>query len=288
MNKNKKTQPKIVFFGTPERAVIALDGLFSEGIKPALIVTQPDRPQGRKMMITPPPAKIWAEKHDIPVIQPENLSDEFVKKMRNEGYDFFVVVAYGKILKQEILDIPKYGCINLHASLLPKLRGSSPVETAILTDERKTGVSVILMDSQIDHGPIILQEQVDIKDWPIAADDLAEIIIKKGSKLLVRALNGIVDGSIKPINQDHSQATFTKKIAKEDGLMDISAPGYKNILKFNAYKGWPGSFFFTEKDGKKIRVIITDAAFENGLFKIKKVIPEGKKEVTWEEFNRTI
>lgn len=281
------TQPNIAFFGTPDRAVIALDALKAAGMTPSLIVTQPDRPQGRKLVLTPPAAKVWAEREGIPVLQPENLDDSAFRETLEKGsFDFFVVVAYGKILKQEVLDIPRHGSLNLHASLLPRLRGSSPIETAIINDERKTGVTIIVMDKLMDHGPIILQEAVDLPRWPIPADELAAILVRRGGELLVRAIRGIMSGEIRPVEQDHLRATLARKISKEDGLIDLSADPYKNFLKYNAHLGWPGSYFFTEKNGKKIRVTITEATFEDGRFVIKKVIPEGKKEMAWELFNR--
>ncbi len=276
------TQPKIAFFGTPDRAVIALNAMKLSGIVPNLIITQPDRPQGRKLILTPPDVKIWAEKHGIPYLQPVDLSDPtFIKTLIDGKFDVFAVVAYGKILKSEILSIPKYGALNLHASLLPALRGSCPIETTILEDKATTGSTIILMDEKMDHGPILLQRKVTVETWPLPADNLARVLVDDGGTLLAEAIVGIVNGTITPREQDHSQATYTKKIVKEDGLIDLSADGYTNFLKYNAYKGWPGSFFFTEDNGKQNRIIITDAVFENGKFIIKKVIPEGKKEISW-------
>ncbi len=282
------TQPNIAFFGTPDRAVIALEALKRAGLKPSLIVTQPDRPQGRKLLLTPPPAKVWAEAQGIPVLQPIDPSEpSFMDSLKSRGFDLFVVVAYGKIMKKALLSIPKYGAINLHASLLPRLRGSSPIETALLQDERETGVTVILMDELMDHGPILMQERVAVPVWPLPADDLARILVDKGGELLALCIRGLISESLKPVEQDHSKATVTKKISKEDGLMDLAADPYKNFLKWNAYKGWPGSYFFTERDGKygkKMRVNITDAALENGAFVIKRVVPEGRKEMGWATF----
>ncbi|HVT74976.1 MAG TPA: methionyl-tRNA formyltransferase [Candidatus Paceibacterota bacterium] len=278
-------KPNIAFFGTPDRAVIALDALKRAGMMPSLVITQPDRPQGRKLILTPPPAKVWAEKEGVSVLQPENLADKTFKKTLVDGkFDFFVVVAYGKIIKQDILDMPRFGSINLHASLLPRLRGASPIETAILTDERPTGVTIILMDKFMDHGPILAQAEVATPHWPLPAEELARLLCERGGELLVESMKGIMTGSIKPIEQDHSKATLAKKIAKEDGLMDLSADAYKNFLKWNAYKTWPKSYMFV--GAEKTRVTITDAAFEEGRFVIKKVIPEGKKEMTWTEFER--
>ena len=280
-------QPNIAFFGTPDRAVIVLDELKKAGIFPSLVVTQPDRPVGRKLAITPPPAKLWAEKENVPVLQPEDLSaPDFITTLKKGNFDAFVVVAYGKILKNEILSIPKYGCLNLHASLLPLLRGSCPIETAILEDMRETGITIILMDEKMDHGPILAQKKILPPVWPLAADDLAALLVREGGILMANALRNFISGRIQPKKQDHSKATYTKKIVKEDGHIDLSHDPYKNFLKWNAYKGWPGTFFFEEKGGKRIRVNISDATFENGTFLIKKVIPESKKEMPWEEFKR--
>ncbi|MEN9622032.1 MAG: hypothetical protein RLZZ67_466 [Candidatus Parcubacteria bacterium] len=279
------SHPKFAFFGTPDRAVTALDALKSVGLVPALIITQPDRPQGRKLVMTPPPAKVWAQNEGVPCIQPDNLADSaFIKALTEGNFDIFAVVAYGKILKSEVLNIPKYGALNLHASLLPLLRGSSPIESAILNDMRETGSTIIKMDEKMDHGPILAQRKVALAEWPLPADDLARILVEDGGKLLAEAIIGTVNGAITPLEQDHSKTTLTKKIVKEDGHMDLTADPYTNWLKYNAYKGWPGSFFFVEKEGKQIRVNITNATFENGAFVINTVIPEGKKEVSYKSF----
>lgn len=283
------TKPHIAFFGTPDRAVMALDKMAEAGIVPALVVTQPDRPQGRKLVMTPPPVKSWAIARNVPVLQPENLADEaFLKTLRDGNFDAFVVVAYGKILKKAVLDIPRRGCLNLHASLLPRLRGSCPIETAILTDDRHTGATIMLMDELMDHGPVIAQKVADLPTWPLPADELARIIVADGGKLLAEVLPKWVDGTISAVEQNHAQATTTKKIKKEDGLIDLSADAYQNLLKFNAYKGWPSSFFFADVSGTKTRVIITDAAIENGAFVIRRAVLEGKKEMSWGEVSRLI
>jgi methionyl-tRNA formyltransferase len=283
-----KTSPNIAFFGTPDRAVIVLDALKAAGIFPSLIVTQPDRPQGRKLVMTPPPAKVWADKEKIKTLQPEDPQDkDFLKTLQDGDFDTFIVVAYGKILKKGLLNIPKRTAINLHASLLPRLRGSSPIETALLTDERNTGVSIIVMDELMDHGPILAQKAVDLVEWPLPADKLAQILVSEGAQLIIDILPDYLAGTVAAVEQDHSKATVAKKISKADGEIDLGADGYQNWLKFNAYLGWPTSYFFTEKDGKKTRVVITDAAYENGAFVIKKVIPEGKKEMPWSQFNHS-
>ena len=273
---------KIGFFGTPDYAVMTLDALNQASFDIAFVVTMPDRPQGRKMLLTPPPAKVWAEQHKVPVLQPEKLRDtSFTDSLKKFECDVFVVIAYGKIIPDEILNIPKAKSLNIHGSLLPKYRGSCPIETAILEDEKKTGVTIIRMDSEMDHGPVIAMKDVIVEPWPPRAEVLGNEIVKTGSELLVSILPDWISGKLPEIEQDHSKATFTKKIEKEDGLIDLNDDGYKNYLKIQAYHGWPSAFFFIEKDGKKIRVKITQAAFIDGKLLIEKVIPEGKSEMDY-------
>ncbi len=275
---NKKI--KIGFFGTPEYAVTTLEALNKAGFEISFIVTMPDRPQGRKMIMTPPPTKIWATEHSTKLYQPEKLRDtELVENLKKHNCDVFVVIAYGKIIPDEILNIPKHKSLNIHGSLLPKLRGSCPIETAILTDQKNTGVTIIRMDSEMDHGPIVAMKEVMVEPWPPTAEVLGREIVKVGSELLVSILPDWINGNLKEIEQDHSQATYTKKIEKEDGLIDLNDDPYKNYLKVQAYHGWPSAFFF--KDGKRIK--ITEASFKNGQLIIEKVIPEGKKEITYKE-----
>ncbi len=274
---------RIGFFGTPDYAVTTLETLRNAGFDIAFVVTMPDKPQGRKMTLTPPPAKVWADKNKIPVLQPESLKDaEFENKLKEYNCDIFVVIAYGKIIPENILNIPKFKSLNIHGSLLPKLRGSCPIETAILQDQRTTGVTIIRMDKEMDHGPIIAMKEVNFNPWPPRAEDLGKEIVKMGSELLVSIIPDWISGKIKEKEQDHSQATFTKKIEKEDGFIDLNDDPYKNYLKIQAYHGWPSAFFFLNKNDKKIRIKITQATFKNGKLIIEKVIPEGKTETTYE------
>ncbi|MEK7095188.1 MAG: methionyl-tRNA formyltransferase [Patescibacteria group bacterium] len=283
MNKEKI---KIGFFGTPEHAVKTLEKLRGAGFDIAFVVTQPDRPQGRKLVLTPPPAKVWAEENKVPVFQPEKLKDlEFQKKLVGYGCDVFVVIAYGKIIPESVLDIPKYKSLNIHGSLLPKYRGSCPIESAILSDDRKTGVTIIRMDKEMDHGPIVAKEEVIFEPWPPTTDGLREKIVEAGTNLLISILPNWVKGKIEEKEQDHSHATYTKMIEKEDGLIDLSDDPHKNYLKIQAYHGWPSAFFFAERDGKKIRVKITEASYHDGKLEIQKVIPEGKKETGYRDWS---
>ena len=276
-----------VFWGTPDVASETLEILKQAGFLPSLIVTAPDKPQGRKMLITPPPVKVWAEKNNIPYLQPEKLTPSafsaspLVRGMLDGGIELSIVVAYGKIMPEEILNIPKLGSINIHYSLLPKYRGASPVESAILNGEVETGVTIQKMEYKMDSGPILAMERVSI--FPDEkASDLRKRLIKIGGELLVKILPDLIEGKTKEVSQDESQATFCKKIKKEDGLVNLGAE-LPSVLynKFRAYATWPRTFFF--QDNK--RIIITDATLENNQFVIKKVLPEGKKEIDYKNFN---
>jgi len=274
MNQNNKI--KIGFFGTPEYSVTVLKILKESGFDISFIVTMPDKPKGRKMIITPPPAKVWAIENNVPVYQPDKLNDEnLIETLKKHNCDVFIVIAYGKIIPDSILNIPKYKSLNIHGSILPKLRGSSPIESAILNDEKNTGVTIIRMDSEMDHGPIVAMQAVNIGEWPPKAQFLGNEIVITGANLLVEILPKWIKGEIKEIEQDHSKASFTRKIKKEDGLIDLNGDPYENYLKIQAYHVWPNAYFI--KDGKRMK--ITQAKYTDGKLIIEKIIPEGKKEM---------
>ncbi len=284
--------PRIAFFGTPHIAVSVLDALKEVGMLPAVIITNPDAPQGRKMVLTPPPVKVWGEEQKVPVLQPLSLKtdDSVVPYLETLGVNLIVVAAYGKIIPKSILDIPKHGTLNVHPSLLPKLRGASPIRSAILEDMRETGVTIMLLDEELDHGPILAQEVVPIEkeSWPLRGQALDTLLASRGGKLLAQVIPKWINGDITPIPQDHSQATFCTKITKEMGEIDLTADPYHNLLKIRAFDGWPGTFFFTERNGARIRVKILDAELvSDGSLKITRIVPEGKNEMAYEDFIRT-
>lgn len=281
---NKK--PNFVFFGTPLPAVEILEHLEKSGFLPSLVVTNPDRPQGRKMISTPSPVKVWAEKRSIPVKTPEKLSREFEQDLHTKDWDIFIVVAYGKIIPKRILDIPKHGSLNVHYSFLPKYRGASPIESQILADDPHPGISIILLDEKMDHGPILATAPVPTKVWPTSATLLRKQSNEVAGKLLVDSLSLWLDGKLEPLPQNESEATYTKKFTKEDGLIDLSGEARKNYLKFLAFLEWPGTYFFSEQNGRRIRVIIKDAEFKDNSFIIKSVIPEGRKGMPYKDFLR--
>ncbi len=275
----------IAFFGSSGYSVITLETLKRAGIMPALIVTNPDKPQGRNLEVQPPPTKIWAKENGIEVAQPEKLNEhDFLKTLLKKSFDVFIVVAYGKIIPKEILEMPRHGTLNIHASLLPKYRGASPIESAIIADDKENGVTVMQIDEEMDHGPVIASKKVVMPDWPPTAQELGNALVEAGSKLLTEILPKWIDGKIEANEQDHSAATYTKKIEKSDGLINLADDQRKNFLKIQAYSKWPTAYFFVERKGIKIRVIIKKAIFANGRLEILKVIPEGKREMEYKTF----
>lgn len=269
---------KFVFFGTPDIAVTSLNELKSANLIPSIIVTSPDKPAGRGMKMQSSPVKEWAEENNIKILQPDKLDKQFITELKTEKYDAFVIVAYGKMIPQTIIDIPKHGTLNMHPSLLPKHRGPSPIESQILNLDEEVGATIMLIDKKMDHGPILTQTKVDLNEWPIKASSLTKTLGDSGAKLLAETLPKWVHGEIKATAQDDDQATYCHMIKKEDALIELSDDPHINYLKFLAYEHWPRVFFFTD-DNK--RTIITDASFENDKFVIKRVIPEGKKEVEY-------
>ncbi len=288
---SRNALPKFGFFGTPDIAVVVLKELENSGMLPSVIITNPDAPQGRKMLLTPSPVKVWATEHAIPLLQPQSLrTDKTVEEyMKQHTIELGIVVAYGKIIPDSLLSIPKYGMVNVHPSLLPHFRGPSPIRSAILKDERKTGVTIMLLDSDVDHGPLLAQEVVEIPqtNWPMRGRELDQLLATKGGELLSRTLPQYVSGNCIPQEQNHADATFCVKITKEMGELDVSANAYQNLLKIRAFDGWPGTFFYTERNGKRIRVKITDAELApDGSLQILRVIPEGKSEMDYSNFTR--
>src|SRR3989344_3516680 len=296
-NTNKmSSNPNFAFFGASEFAVKILDRLIENGYIPSLVVTAPDKTKGRKMIMTPPPIKIFAQKHNLKIIQSESLA---VKPplggLTAKWLDLFIVASYGKIIPKSILDIPKFGTLNVHPSLLPKFRGPSPIQSFILSGEEKTGVTIMVRDEQVDRGPILAQHNLEAK-LPSALGSLAskllnakqleEKLAELGGQMLVDTIPKWIKGEIKAKEQDHSQATFTKKINKEDGLVDLEKDNPEIIYrKFLAFQPWPGIYYFTQKNNQKFRVIITDMEMsESGQLKIKKVKPESKNEMEYEKF----
>lgn len=267
------SENNFIFWGTPEVAKETLEILKSNGYLPILIITSPDKPQGRKMLLTPPPVKTFAIENNIPYLQPEKLNEDFFNEISKFEFSLSVVVAYGKIIPERFINLPKIYSINIHYSLLPKYRGASPVESAILNGDETTGVSIQKMNFKMDTGPIITEKEISIEPTE-KTKDLKKKLIKMGSELLIQTLSDIFEGRVIFKEQDETQASYCVKIKKEDGLLDPHKSEKDKYNKFKAYHVWPRTYFFEK--GK--RVIITEATLENNKFVIKKIIKEGGKE----------
>jgi methionyl-tRNA formyltransferase len=267
---------RFAYFGTPSVASETLAYLLEHGFIPALVVTSPDAPRGRGLVLTPTPVKELALAHDIPVLTPEKLDEESMSAIRAYGCDYALVVAYGKIFPESLIaDFPK-GVLNVHYSLLPKYRGATPLETALLSGEKETGVTVQKMVKELDAGDVIAQEATVIGPQETARE-LRPRLIRIGAELLVATLPKYLNGEIVPVPQDAALATRAYKIKKEDGLLDLSAPASENWNKYRAYADSIGTYFF--ENGKRMKV--TSASLEHGEFRVLRVIPEGKKEMTY-------
>ncbi len=233
---------RVVFWGTPDFAVESLKALINSKHKVVAVVTQPDKPKGRGKKIQPPPVKEVAQKYGIPVLQPEKVKNnrELIEKLKEFKPDIFVVVAYGKILPEEILKLPKYGTINVHASLLPEYRGAAPIHRAIMEGREKTGVSIMKLVKELDAGPVYSQAEIRITD----KDDIVTVhdkLAKLGAELLLKTLDEIERG-LKPIEQEHEKATYAKPIEKSEGRIDWNRSAREIFNQIRALKVWPKAF----------------------------------------------
>ena len=308
---------KIVFMGTPDFSLPPLMALINnDNFDIQSVITQEDKKIGRKQVLTPPPVKILAEEYNIPILQPPSLkrNTELLDLLKGLKLDFIIVVAYGKLLPPEILEIPKFGCINIHGSLLPKYRGASPVEEAILNGNSETGITFIKMEEKLDAGPILMTQRIKI-DPSDTSITLRDKLSGASALLLPDLLRDIYNESISPIAQKEENASYCHKIVKDDGEVDLeknTATQIKNKLR--AYTKWPGCYL--NLNGKKLKLIEinidTDSAeakstkakhlieLENntigigtkeGLIIPQKVQMEGKKEMSIQDFlrgNRTL
>jgi methionyl-tRNA formyltransferase len=245
---------KLVFCGTPRFAVPTLEALLAAGHEIALAVSQPDRPVGRKQELTAPPVKQCALAAGIPVVQPEKIRNniEFRAQLEAIAPEAVVVVAYGRIIPPWMLALPRLGCINLHASLLPKYRGAAPIQWSVAMGDAVSGNTTMLLEEGLDTGPILLQREMTIAPEQTAAD-LFEVLALAGAPLVVETLDGLADGSIHPQAQDHERATLAPLLDRESGRMDFArftAQEIKN--RWRGFQPWPGAF--TLLDGKKLIV----------------------------------
>lgn len=266
---------KIIFFGTPQVSAKVLEALYKNNYDISAVITNKDMPVGRKQTITASPVKIFAEKNNIPVLQPEKLSEVNWQKY-DLNNTIAIVVAYGKIIPQSVIDLFPLGMLNIHYSLLPKYRGASPVEQAILNGDEETGVTIQKLIFKLDAGPIISVKKYSL-DNKITTPELKNVLTEIGSELLLETLPKYLAGEIPVQEQNESLATHCGKIKKTDGEIKDSDSEINKWQKYRAFFGWPGVFYFDENNK---RVKVTLATFENEKFVIKKIIREGESEVS--------
>ncbi len=300
---------KIVFMGTPDFAKTILEAVVKAGHEIVAVYTQPDRPKGRSGAPVASPVKEYALEMGFEVVQPERIKrPEEVEILKRFSADIFVVAAYGQILSQEILDMPAYCCINAHGSLLPKLRGSSPIQRAIANGDASTGITIQRMDAGMDTGDIILQKEIAIED----TDDETSMYGKLatvGAELTVQAIEKIADGSAEYIKQNEEEATFAPMLSKEEGLIDFSSSAVLIDCKIRGFKEWPTAF--TSVNGKSLKIFGAKVAESipvaeipqeagtfvvtkkkifvttgDGLLELTEVQPEGKKRMGAMDFAR--
>ena len=250
------TDVRTVFMGSPDFALTILRKLIPE-VNVIGVVTQPDRPAGRGKGLTSPPVKLFALQQGIPVMQPERLRQpEAFAQIQSWQPELIVVAAFGQILRQSVLDLPRFGCLNVHASLLPRWRGAAPIQAAILNGDEETGVTIMRMDAGVDTGDILAQRAITIED----EDDSETLTVKLadiGAQLLVDILPDYLRGAIIPIKQNHELATYAPMLKKEDGYLDFSLPAAVLARRVRAFQPWPGAYMIWEGQPLKIRQAIS-------------------------------
>lgn len=247
---------KILFLGTSDFAIPSLRALIEdERFEVAGVITQPDKPVGRHAVMTSPPIKILAQQHKIPVLQPNKISELKENQptiLQSHVFDAFVIVSYGKILPQWFLDIPKSGVVNVHGSLLPRWRGASPIQSSIASGDKTTGVTIMKIDAEMDHGPILA-----LKEEPISETDtggsLHDRLAAHGAEILPNVLADYISGKIQPREQDHELATYCKTLSRDDGKIDWTKTSEEMERLIRAYDPWPGTW--TETDGKRLKIL---------------------------------
>jgi methionyl-tRNA formyltransferase len=296
---------KLVFCGTPQFAVPSLERLAAAGFDIKLVVTQPDRPQGRGMELTAPPVKQSAQKLGLPVIQPEKIkkNEEFQARLSSLQPEAIIVVGYGRIIPSWMLTLPPHGNINVHASLLPKYRGAAPIQWAIANGEKVTGVTTMHLNEGLDTGDILMQKKIAIH-YHDTSIELSPKLAELGADLLVETLQGLEQQQITPIPQDHAQATLAPILRKEDGQIDFDRSAEEIYRRFRGFQPWPGAFTrFREKGLKFINItpagtvgkispgevhIVDGNLFvlcgTGTILQLLQVQPEGKKTMTAREF----
>lgn len=294
---------RIVFFGTPEFAIPSLEGIFEKEILLA-VVTQPEKPKGRGLKPSPSPVKLWAQSKGIIVLEPEKLKDEsFITKLKELSPELIVVCAYGKILPKTILELPKYGCWNIHASLLPKYRGASPINWALLNGESKTGITIFLMEEGLDNGPILLQKEIPILEKDTSLE-LSYKLSELAKEAILEAIELHKNNLLKPLPQREDEVSYAPLLKKEDGFFSFEEPATIIERKVRALLPWPTAYTYYKN--KLIKVFSAEAlclkhdvppgtilslnpegilvATSEGAILIKEVQMEGKKKISGYQF----
>lgn len=290
---------KIVFFGTPQLAAETLESLISSPETQIIaVISQPDKPIGRKQILTPPEVKQLAQQHNIPVHQP-TTKQELTKITSQLDADFFIVMAYGMILPQDVINAPKIDTINIHVSLLPKHRGASPIQNSILENDQETGITIMQIAPKMDAGPIYKQFKTAITPTD-TQETLSAKLSQLSQKNLVETLKEIQNNQIKPLEQNESEATYCHKIAKQDGQITPTNTSSQILQMIKAYTPWPGSYFFwnqqkititkattsPEKPSKELsthnKQLLLKTA--DGSIEIQELQPAGKKNMTAKDF----
>ncbi|EOT24293.1 methionyl-tRNA formyltransferase [Eubacterium sp. 14-2] len=300
---------KVIFMGTPDFSVGTLEHLIQAGHEIVLVVTQPDKPKGRGKAMQFPPVKEAALAHGLEVYQPAKIREpECVEYLREKNADIMVVVAFGQILPAEILEMPRYGCVNVHASLLPKYRGAAPIQWAVINGEKVTGVTTMRMDQGVDTGDMILKEEVVLREDETGGS-LFDRLAETGAKLCVRTLEAIEQGTAEYIPQNHEEATHTSMITRQFGNIDWTKPACELERLVRGLSPWPGTY--TQLDGKTLKIwrsalaepeetfeaaepgtvtAVTGNAIHvktgQGILALKEVQLEGKKRMTADAFLR--
>ncbi|WP_099363054.1 methionyl-tRNA formyltransferase [Fredinandcohnia onubensis] len=296
---------RIVFMGTPDFSVPVLRQIIEDGYEVVAVVTQPDRPVGRKRVLTPPPVKVEALKHNIPVLQPNKIREkEEIEKVLSYKPDLIITAAFGQILPNELLDAPKFGCINVHASLLPELRGGAPIHYSILHGKKKTGVTIMYMVEKLDAGDILTQVEIPILDTDHVGS-LHDKLSVAGSKLLSETIPLLLAGKITPIKQDDSKATFASNIKREQEKIDWTKDGEDIYNHIRGLHPWPVAYTILNGDVMKIwwgQKVPSSTSAKSGtvvsiekdgfivstgnttFIKITQLQPAGKKKMSAEQF----
>lgn len=279
-----------IFFGTGPLAESVLFSLYKNNIIPKVVVTKTDSKIGRDHILTAPHIKTWCEMKGIQIYQPENLKDEeALQDFKDMNYDLAIVASYGKIIPKNILEIPKYGFLNVHPSTLPEFRGPSPIESQLLLGRKEIGITIMKLNEKMDAGEILVQSKI----FPKSTATVKELELEcgqAGGELINSVLDYYLQGNLKLIEQDDTKATICKFVTKEQGEIKLTDDAEQIKNKYRAFFGWPGIYFFVQHGDKSIRVKITKINLEKEsddiLDIIEKVIPEGKSEMTFEDFRR--